>query len=380
MNLSDDNKILVDGYIDEVCVNLPRKKRTDIAVEIRSLILDSLEARCQDLEVDPGEEMVLSVLQEFGSPIEMAGNYHPHNYVIGPRLYVPFWMTVRGVLVFMGFFYVLAFFFSWGEATQSFIAFLDSVWGLALDFFEDALRNLSIIFLIFVVLDRVIPDQDWITQLKVWGSISNIPFLRDLFGRTAAGEWDPTTLATSPKSEPVKRGETIFGMVIIILVAVLFNFFPHKVGVYGVIVEGETWFAPLLAPTFEIYLPWWNLYWLLALGLNFILLVRGRWNITLKWMDLILMVFSGFLVYWMLVGPPVIGLTPEYLALNQTSAEAVRMAEETIIPIITTILDVVFVLHLVIKVPYVFIKLMQLLGKPPILAWKPIDSQTENRS
>jgi len=39
MNRTPDCKILVDGYIDEVCVNLPRKKREDIAVEIRSLIL-----------------------------------------------------------------------------------------------------------------------------------------------------------------------------------------------------------------------------------------------------------------------------------------------------------------------------------------------------
>jgi hypothetical protein len=186
MNLSSDIKILVDGYIDEVCVNLPRKTRADIAVEIRSLILDTLEARSRDLGVDPDEEMVLSILQEFGSPIEMAGNYYPHNYVIGPKLYAPFWMTVRGVLLFMGFFYVLAFFLSWGEATQSFNAFLNTFWEFALSFFEDALRNSSIIFLIFIILDRVIPDQDWIMQLKVWGSISNIPFLRDLFGRTAA--------------------------------------------------------------------------------------------------------------------------------------------------------------------------------------------------
>lgn len=380
MNLPPDCKILVDGYIDEVCVNLPRKKRADIAVEIHSLILDALEARCQDLGVVPDEEMILSILQDFGSPIEMAGNYYPHNYVIGPQLYVPFWMTVRGVLLFMGFFYVLAFFLSWGEATQSFNAFLDTVWGLSLSFFKDTLRNFSIIFLIFIILDRVIPDQDWITQLKVWGSISNIPFLRDLFGRTVTGEWDPTTLAATPKPEPVKRGGTIFEMVIIILVAILFNFVPHKVGVYGVITQSGPWFVPLLAPTFGIYLPWWNLYWLLALALNFILLVRGRWNKLLRWVELGLMVFSGFLVYWMLKGPAVIGLTPDYLILNQTSAEAIRIAEETIIPIMTTILAVVFVLHLVIKIPHVFIKMMRLLGKPPILTWKPIDNQPENHS
>jgi hypothetical protein len=169
-------------------------------------------------------------------------------------------------------------------------------------------------------------------------------------------------------------------MVIIVLVFLLFNFFPHKIGVYGIMTQSGPWFSPLLAPTFSTYLPWWNLYWLLVLCLSMILLIRGRWNKFLWWVEIGLMIFSGFLVYWMLVGPPVIGLTPEYLALNQTSAAEIRIAKETIIPIMTTILNIVFVLHLVIKVPHVLVKVMRLLGKPPILAWKPIGSQSENQS
>ena len=119
MNLTPDTELLVDGYIDEVCVNLPKGKRADIAVEIRSLILDALEARSQDPDAEPDEAMVIAALRELGSPLEMASAYEAHNYVIGPQMYAPFWMTVRGVLLFMGFFYVLAFFLSWREATGS---------------------------------------------------------------------------------------------------------------------------------------------------------------------------------------------------------------------------------------------------------------------
>lgn len=75
MNLTTDCKILIDGYVDEVCVNLPRKKRADIAVEIHSSILDSLEARSQEFESDPDEEMVIAVLKELGAPLEMASAY-----------------------------------------------------------------------------------------------------------------------------------------------------------------------------------------------------------------------------------------------------------------------------------------------------------------
>jgi hypothetical protein len=377
MILSTDGKILIDGYIDEVCVNLPKKKRTDIAVEIRSLILDALEARSQEFKKDPDEEMILSVLKEIGSPIEIASAYHPHNYVIGPQLYAPFWMTVRGILLFMGIFYILGFFISWGEAAQSLATFGSVIWDLVISFIENVLQNLAVVFLIFIILDRIIPDQDWVIQLKIWGSLSNTPFLREFFGRTAAGEWDPKVLATTPKSERVKQGETIFELVILFLVLVLFNFFPDKVGAYGIISDSGPWFVPLLAPTFQIYLPWWNVYWLLSLGLNFILLISGRWNHFMRWVELGLMIFSGFLVYWMLTGPPVIGLTPEYLLLNGTSAEAVRVAEETLIPILTEMLGIVFILHLIVKVWHISTKLLHLLGKPPILVLKSGNNETK---
>jgi len=108
----------------------------------------------------------------------MAGAYHAKNYVIGPQLYAPFWMTIRGVLLFMGFLYVLAFLLSWGEATQSIGAFLDTIWEWAVSFIEDLLRNFSIIFVIFIILDRILPEQDWMVQLKAWDTVSNTPSWR----------------------------------------------------------------------------------------------------------------------------------------------------------------------------------------------------------
>jgi hypothetical protein len=375
MNLTIECKQLIDGYIDEVCANLPRKKRTDIAVEIRSLILDALEDRAQDNDLD--EMMVLDVLRELGSPVEMAFSYYPHNYVIGPRMYAPFWLTVRGALIITVIIFLTGTLFGLQRATHSPLTILGN---LLANFSNSALQTFAVIVLVFMVLERTIPDQDWTLQLKAWGAVARIPFFRNIFGRTTvAGTWDPTVLVTTPKSERVKRGEEIFGMAVVILLAILFNFFPHKVGPYGIISDSGSWFIPLLAPTFGVYLFWWNLYWLLALGLSFVLLARGRWSTLLRWVELGLMIFSGTLVYWMLKGPPVIGLTPEYLTLNNTSVSAIRLAEETLIPILTTVFKVGLVLHLVFKVPQIFVKLTRLLGKPPILVWKPLDSRKNDQ-
>jgi hypothetical protein len=365
MNLSTDCQMLVDGYIDEVCVNLPRKKRADIAVEIRSLIFDALEDRSQILAADPDEEMVLAVLRDLGAPTEMAGAYQAKNYVIGHQMYAPFWMTVRGVLLFMGFFYVLAFLLSWGEATQSFSAFLGTIWGLIVAFFEDALRNFSVIFIIFVILERIIPEQDWVGQLKAWGIVSNTPFLRRMFGRTTAGEWKSQKEDAELGPDPIARRETIFEMVIILLVIILFNFFPHKIGIFGIF-NGDPWFAPLLAPSFSFYLPWWNIYWLLVLTIDFGLLRQGYWKTITRWANVSLMVFSGLIVLAMLLGPSVLGLNPEYIDPNQMSPEALQFTEEKLLPVLATIFEIVLVVHLLIKIPHIFFTVRRLSRKPPM--------------
>ena len=175
---------------------------------------------------------------------------------------------------------------------------------------------------------------------------------------------------TTPKSERIKRGGTIFEFVLIILVVILFNFFPHKVGAFGIL-NGEPWFLPMLSPVFSGYLPWWNLYWLLALGLNFSTLWMGRWTRPTRWVELGLMIFSGVLVYWILTGPSILGLTPEYLALNTTTPGAINLAEETLLPILSTVFRVLLTLHLVSKSIHVAVKLFRLLGRPPVLTFTP---------
>jgi hypothetical protein len=224
MNLTIECKQLIDGYIDEVCANLPRKKRTDIAVEIRSLILDALEDRAQDNDLD--KMMVLDVLRELGSPVEMAFSYYPHNYVIGPRMYAPFWLTVRGALIITVIIFLTGTLLGLQRVTHSPLTILGN---LLANFSNSALQTFAVIVLVFMVLERTIPDQDWTLKLKAWGAVARISFFRNIFGRTTtAGTWDPNVLVTTPKSERVKRGEEIFGMAVVILLAILFNFIPPK--------------------------------------------------------------------------------------------------------------------------------------------------------
>lgn len=372
MKLDPKLEQLIDAYVDEVGINLPKRKRADIGAEIHSLVMDTLEDRSQN--GDPDEEMVLGVLKEFGAPADVAGSYHPRNYVIGPNMYAPFWLTVRGALIFIVVIFLIGFGFSFMQNTpQSALDFLENLGTLLANFWDSALQAFAIIVLVFILLDRAIAERDWIGQLKAWDTFSQIPIFRELFDRTtAARDWDPAFLANTPKSERVKRGETIFEIAIIILFAILFNFYQHKVGVYG-FQNSDPWFMPLLASTFNVYLPWWNLYWLLTLALNFVLLAQNRWTNLTRWAELTLLIFSGLIVYFMIVGPPVLGLNPEYLALIDVSASAAQLTENTLLPILTTVMRVLLVLHLIGKSIRVIIKFFRLLGKLPVLVWKRAD-------
>jgi len=277
-------------------------------------------------------------------------------------------MTIRWSLVFITFFYILGFILSLGGASQPFENIGATLWEMISGYWDNALQIFAVIFLVFILLDRTIPESDWVRQLKAWGAISNIPFLRGIFGRSNAGEWDPSIWKSTPKSDRIKRGERIFELIFILLVVVLLNLFPHKVGAYG-IMNGDPWFVPLLAPTFKIYLPWWNIYWLFTVGLNITLLTMGRWTKWSRWVEVGLMALSWIIVYWMVTGPAVLGLNPDYLALTNTSSSAIHLTVETLLPILTKVFQVALVLHLIVKGIKGIYKAFRLLGRPPVLVF-----------
>jgi len=363
---------LIDAYIDEVGVNLPKKKRADIVAEIRSLILDTLEDRSEGGEPDEG--LVLDVLKEFGPPVDVAASYHRHNYVIGPSMYAPFWLTIRGAFSLIVVLFLIGFGVGFIQNTpQSLGGFIETLGSVLANFWDSALQAFAIIVLVFILLERTIPQQDWVGQLRAWGALSQVPFFREMLGRTTTSDttfsWDPASLKIVPKTERVSRGETIFEVAVIILVAILFNFFSHRVGAFG-LHNGQPWFLPLLSATFGTYLPWWNLYWMLTIGLNFALLAQRHWTPLTRWAEIGLLIFSGIIVLYMLLGPPILGLNPDYLAQADVTANAIQLTEEILLPILQTILDIFLILHLIGKCIKLLVKLFRLLGKPPILNLK----------
>ena len=78
-------------------------QRADVEREIRSLIEDEVAGRLDSLEANgialpETETTVLAVLEQFGSPEEMATRYHAPRYLIGPTMF-PIFQIVLGIVL-----------------------------------------------------------------------------------------------------------------------------------------------------------------------------------------------------------------------------------------------------------------------------------------
>jgi hypothetical protein len=106
----------------------------------------------------------------------------------------------------------------------------------------------------------------------------------------------------------LNRGWLILDLCALVAVFIWFNVFPDKVGVLVSAADSAT-FVPLLAPEFQMHMPWLNLWWSLALLLTLVKLIYGRWTVVLQWADLGLRVWGIYILVSLILGGPL--LRPE---------------------------------------------------------------------
>src|SRR3990167_224057 len=96
MNAND----VIEAYVNDVAVQLPRKQRNDVAFELRALLNEELQARADGSGRVADAGMAIDMLQAFGQPAEVAARYRPTLVVIHPvdgHAFVR--LTVIGLLV-----------------------------------------------------------------------------------------------------------------------------------------------------------------------------------------------------------------------------------------------------------------------------------------
>ena len=75
---------VIESYVLDVMRRVPAKDRDDVGLELRGLLAEMLDGRAEAEGVVPHEKMVLEMLQDFGTPAEVAARYQPEGMLIIP--------------------------------------------------------------------------------------------------------------------------------------------------------------------------------------------------------------------------------------------------------------------------------------------------------
>ena len=75
---------VIEIYVTEVALQLPRRQRNDVAFELRALLHEELQGKAEAAGRDADAAMTTELLRAFGRPSEVAARYLPTLTVIDP--------------------------------------------------------------------------------------------------------------------------------------------------------------------------------------------------------------------------------------------------------------------------------------------------------
>jgi hypothetical protein len=234
---------LIDRYVAEVARQLPPKQRADIQAELRSSLVDNLEARSED---QPTQEQVINLLQEFGPPQKLAASYWPEGqYLIGPTLY-PIFRMVAGIALLVT---VIV------QVVLLAIALIFQPEILPIQgFFDDFVPTIVSAFgwtvLAFAIMQRL-----------------NVRL------RTREEHWDPLSLPPVEDSIAFSQAGIVAEIALELILIVLLILLPYQLPQML-----PTSIKLYINPIMVKYMPLIVLSIVLGVGLNVILLWRGKWE------------------------------------------------------------------------------------------------------
>jgi hypothetical protein len=284
---------LIDLYVGEVAKRLPRGGRSDIEAELRSTLEDMLEDRSRKAGRAVDDAMVQELLREYGPPDKVAATYQSNQYLIGPRLF-PFFLFVSKI-VFAVLTVVLLVTLGIQLAAQPLagLELAKAVGGGLLGILNGALIAFANIVVVFAILERVLPASEFTFDEE-------------------KKEWDPAALVKEKEPTEVKPWEPMAGIVFSAAALIIFNAYPNLIGI-GFMRDGQWTSIPALTEAFFRWLPYINVLWALQIALNVVLLRRGRWQASTKWFSIALDAAGIVIGYFLLVGPPIVSLSPDAL-------------------------------------------------------------------
>ncbi len=267
-----DTNEMIDRYVHEVGEHLPRKMRSDIEMELRSLLLDTLD---EQSDGEPTPKITAEVLREFGHPEEIAAQYHPVEFLIGPKLFPTYKVAVTIVLVVIGVLHLLGLGFVLWQGSGA--EFGNKVLSSIYSFGQAVIINAGIVTLIFALIERAT------------GGALELP-------EKQTKTWDPYKLPPVKDPNRIDRGEMVVGIIFAIAFIAWLNFFPNWFGGAEFGEEGSGIFV-LFTTEFLLLIPLFTISLMLDVVLKTAVVAQGRWNPVTRWLELGVLLFGLYVTY-----------------------------------------------------------------------------------
>jgi hypothetical protein len=308
---------LIERYVTEVGKHLPRKNRLDIEAELRSTLEDMLEDRSQQTGRPADEALVTELLQEYGTPKDVAATYQTHPYLIGPRMFPMYTLVLKIVLFAVTLGLTIATVVSLISASLTSPEIPKAMGEFAVSLVSALVAAFGNVTLIFAILERVLPTAEF---------------------EEKGEKWTPAELTKEPNRDHVSMSEMIFSILFIAATLIIFNFYPQIVGIWNM--EDGNWVQIAgLSEAFFRYLPWINLSGVLTIALDLWLLRRDVWNIVTRWLHIGLQIVGIAIAAAMLRGPSLLNFFAD--AVDAEVGGILASIFEIMVPVILIIVIVV---------------------------------------
>jgi hypothetical protein len=191
MKFTPEAQEYLERYFIGIKNELPAAQREDIAAELRSNLMDSIEeAYPHTNEID--KKTMREILIKNGSPQEVAATYQGPRYLIGPQIYPLYTQTLRTVLTVLAtvltVVFIVSTFIEPYSARELFASVMEFIGGL----WQAGLGSAAIITLVFAIIER-----------KRQGNMDDFDM----------ETWNPDDLPEIAQTSNVKNWEHIVGLV-----------------------------------------------------------------------------------------------------------------------------------------------------------------------
>jgi len=194
---------IIDQYIYAIGQKLPMRGREDVKKELKSLLLDDIEANYGQ---DPTEEQVNLAIMDFGTPGKVANKYSGTRLVIGSGFTDLYFLIFKILIFAMSVAFTTIFLIGLFTENLSGMMILKEIGNSILNIYNTSVSAIGVMTIIFIIITRFIKES----QIN----------LED--------DWTPKELKGIPLGEEAEsKIESFFSIFFLLILTTIINLFPQ---------------------------------------------------------------------------------------------------------------------------------------------------------